>query len=150
MVRANYNDIRNGIHQTTEYLELFLRNLLLGESNELHNRSMHISGAFNHFKKADIRMKDIYGDLVDFEDATDQDTDQDDDQVKIDDPNVRKLLDIVGERTLSALEIMEGLGLKHRPTFRKNYLNPALKLGVIERTIPDKPNSRNQKYKAKS
>ncbi len=34
-------------------------------------------------------MKDIFGDSVDFEDATDQDTGQDTDQVKIDDPNPR-------------------------------------------------------------
>lgn len=44
LVRANYNDLKNGIHETTEYLELFLRNLLLDEKNELHNRTMHISG----------------------------------------------------------------------------------------------------------
>lgn len=31
LVRANYNDLRNGVHETTEYLELFLRNLLLDE-----------------------------------------------------------------------------------------------------------------------
>ena len=37
-------------NETTEYLELFLRNLLLDEKNELHNRSMHISGLL----KADI------------------------------------------------------------------------------------------------
>ena len=35
-----------GSHETTEYLELFLRNLLLNEENELHNRVMHISGKF--------------------------------------------------------------------------------------------------------
>ena len=51
LVRANYNDLKNGVHETTEYLELFLRNLLLDEKNELHNRSMHISGMF---EKADI------------------------------------------------------------------------------------------------
>lgn len=44
LVRANYNDLKEGIYETTEYLELFLRNLLLDEKNELHNRSMHISG----------------------------------------------------------------------------------------------------------
>lgn len=51
LVRANYNDLRNGVHETTEYLEIFLRNLLLDEKNELHNRSMHISGMF---EEADI------------------------------------------------------------------------------------------------
>ena len=54
LVRANYNDLKNGVHETTEYLELFLRNLLLDEKNELHNRSMHISGMF---EKADIRKR---------------------------------------------------------------------------------------------
>lgn len=42
LARANYNDIKNGIYATTEYLEKFLRNLLLGENNVLRNRDMHI------------------------------------------------------------------------------------------------------------
>lgn len=46
LVRANYNDLKNGIHETTEYLEIFLRNLLLNENHPLHNRSLHISGTF--------------------------------------------------------------------------------------------------------
>lgn len=54
LVRANYNDLKNGIHETTEFLEMFLRNLLLGEKNELHNRTMHISGKFESNKKQDI------------------------------------------------------------------------------------------------
>lgn len=45
------------MHESTEYLELFLRNLLLNENNELHNRTMHISGAFQTNEKADIRGK---------------------------------------------------------------------------------------------
>ncbi len=44
MVRANYNNIQKGVHETTKFLELFLRNLLLGENNPLQNRTMHISG----------------------------------------------------------------------------------------------------------
>ena len=52
MVRANYNSIKKGIHETTEYLELFLRNLLLGENNPLHNRELHISGALKQDSKA--------------------------------------------------------------------------------------------------
>ena len=57
LVRANYNDLKNDIHATTEFLELFLRNLLLDEQNELHNRSMHISGIFQEYKKPDIEIK---------------------------------------------------------------------------------------------
>ena len=54
LVRANYNDLKNGIHETTEFLELFLKNLLLGERNPLHNRTLHISGAFKNPGKANI------------------------------------------------------------------------------------------------
>ena len=63
MVRANYNDLKNGVYETTEYLELFLRNLLLDEKNELHNRSMHISGMFEgvdiESAKADIEKAEV-------------------------------------------------------------------------------------------
>ena len=46
MVRANYNNLQKKVHETTEFLELFLRNLLLGENHPLQNRTMHISNAF--------------------------------------------------------------------------------------------------------
>ncbi|HAH74979.1 MAG TPA: hypothetical protein DCL62_02250 [Kandleria vitulina] len=42
LVRANYNDYTKNIRETTEYLELFLRNLLLGETNELKIRYLHV------------------------------------------------------------------------------------------------------------
>ena len=64
-------------------------------------------------------------------------------------PSVQKLLGVLGEEELSAAQIMERLDLSHRPTFRKNYLNPALAQEVIEMTVPDKPNSRNQMYRRK-
>ena len=54
LVRANYNDLKNVIHETTEYLELFLRNLLLNEKHPLHNRTLHIGGAFKETKNPDI------------------------------------------------------------------------------------------------
>ena len=54
LVRANYTNLRKGIHETTEYLEAFLRNLLLNEKNELYNRNLHISGLLNE-EKVDIQ-----------------------------------------------------------------------------------------------
>jgi len=60
---------------------------------------------------------------------------------------VEKLLDAMDDKEYSTKEMMELLGLKHRPSFRDNYLLPALKLGYIEMTIPDRPNSSKQKYR---
>ena len=54
MVRANYSNLQKGVHETTEYLELFLRNLLLGENHPLKNRTLHIR---SESKKQDIDEK---------------------------------------------------------------------------------------------
>jgi len=61
-------------------------------------------------------------------------------------PQVRLLLEALTEE-LGRRDLQEKLGLKSKPNFIENYLNPALELGFIERTIPDKPNSRLQKYR---
>ena len=42
---------------------------------------------------------------------------------------------------------MKVLGLSQKRNFRERYLNPALELKYVERTIPDKPNSSKQKYR---
>ena len=69
LVRANYTNLQKGIHETTEYLEAFLRNLLLNEKNELHNRNLHISGLLNEEKVdiGDIKV-DIENEKVDIQD----------------------------------------------------------------------------------
>ena len=66
LVRANYTNLQKGIHETTEYLEVFLRNLLLNEKNELHNRNLHISGLLNEGKSGHWKCKvDIQSAKVD-------------------------------------------------------------------------------------
>lgn len=60
---------------------------------------------------------------------------------------VRRLLEALGTDTLSGRELMKRLDLKHRPTFRNNYLVPALEQKLITMTVPDKPNSSKQKYR---
>lgn len=68
LVRANYTNLQKGIHETTEYLEAFLRNLLLNEQNELHSRNLHISGLLKP-EKVDIESEkvDIEAEKVDIE-----------------------------------------------------------------------------------
>ena len=60
---------------------------------------------------------------------------------------VTRLLLAVGEGSWSRKELMEKLSLKGRDNFEKLYLAPALEAGLVERTIPDKPNSRLQQYR---
>ena len=60
---------------------------------------------------------------------------------------VVRLLNLLKNNELSSSELRSSLGIRHRPTFRENYLHPALKAGLIEHTIPGKPSSRLQKYR---
>jgi ATP-dependent DNA helicase RecG len=60
---------------------------------------------------------------------------------------VGRVVAALQSQTLAGTKIMEGLRLVHRPTFLYSYLQPALAAGLIEMTIPGKPNSRLQKYR---
>ena len=71
---------------------------------------------------------------------TDQVTDYVSDQVK-------ELLKIIGNNEISIIECMDKLVIKHRPTFRKNRLNPAIENGFVEMTQPNSPRSPSQKYR---
>lgn len=55
LVRAYYNNLTKGIHGSTEYLELFLRNLLCDEHHELHNRTLHVNKRYKDYQKPDIQ-----------------------------------------------------------------------------------------------
>jgi Fic family protein len=72
--------------------------------------------------------------------ATDQVGDQVTDQVAV-------LIRAIGNGELGSNDLMKALSLSHRPTFRENYLNPALEDEWIERTQPDSPRSPTQQYR---
>ncbi len=60
---------------------------------------------------------------------------------------VQKLLEVMEyEIPYTGNALMEKLGLKAKEGFRRNYLHPAIEMNLIRMTIPDKPNSRNQRY----
>ncbi|HAR34473.1 MAG TPA: transcriptional regulator, partial [Desulfobacter sp.] len=60
---------------------------------------------------------------------------------------VIKFLKHLEELPLGTREAMKRLELNHRPTFLYTYLQPALKLGLVEMTQPDSPRSPTQKYR---
>lgn len=61
--------------------------------------------------------------------------------------SVQKLLEVMEyDVPYTSNALMEKLGLKAKEGFRRNYLKPAIEMNLIRMTIPDKPNSRNQRY----
>ena len=67
---------------------------------------------------------------------TDQVTDQ-----------VAKLIGALRNGAKTAADLMAALGLSHRPTFRNNYIRPAISAGLVEMTRPESPTAKNQKYR---
>ena len=60
---------------------------------------------------------------------------------------VRRLLIALSQGERSVIELMQALGLRHSPSFRKSYLAPALNAELVVRTQPDSPRSPTQRYK---
>ena len=60
---------------------------------------------------------------------------------------VKRLLAVMDyDIPYTSTDLMEKLELKAREGFRRNYLRPAIELNLIRMSIPDKPNSKNQRY----
>lgn len=58
--------------------------------------------------------------------------------------NINKLLVVMESgKPMTATEIIEKLGIKSKETLRGQYLDPAIKQGLVSITIPDKPTSKN-------
>ena len=61
--------------------------------------------------------------------------------------SVQKLLEVMEyDVPYTSNDLMEKMGLKAKEGFRRNYLHPAIEMNLIQMTLPDKPNSRNQRY----
>lgn len=86
--------------------------------------------------------------------VNDQSTAQDSDHVTVQahieqSDQVQRLISVMKQEDYTLAELMQLVGLTHRATFQKNYLNPAIEADLIERTIPDKPKSPKQRYRLK-
>ncbi len=98
----------------------------------------HVNGNLNLFIEFILEQIDQILDEV---------TEQMDESVLDASEYVRKLISCMEyDVAYTASAIMERLELKSKESFRKNYMSPAIALGLVQMTIPDKPNSRNQRY----
>lgn len=131
LVRANYRNLSKGIAYEPKFLISFFRNLLLGENNILKNRYMLI----NSIDSFDIP-----------EQVPEQVPEQAVDLLHTNNVLVINLLNIIGCKEYSISQLMEKVGLKHRPNFIEYHLNPAISEGYIRLLYPDKPRHPRQKY----
>ena len=131
LLRANYRNLSKGIAYEPKFLISFFRNLLLGENNILKNRYMLI----NSIDSFDIP-----------EQVPEQVPEQAVDLLHTNNVLVINLLKIIGCKEYSVSQLMEKVGLKHRPNFIEYHLNPAISEGYIRLLYPDKPRHPRQKY----
>ena len=60
------------------------------------------------------------------------------------------LIKILSDKEMSIKDILEALNLRHRPTLLYDYIQPAMRLDIVEQTQPDSPKSPTQKYRLTS
>ena len=136
LVRASYRNLQKGINYEPLFLVRFFRNLLLGENNTLKNRYMMIDGPEEWKMPESEQAPHKYP----------TSTPQVQDKLHTDNPNIVKLVQIIGEQELSVKEMMELIGLKDRKNVLSLYLNPAVADGYIRLLYPQSPRHPRQKY----
>ena len=128
LVRANYQNLQLQIERNVEFLERFFQNLIAGTDFELKNRYLVINASKTFLQEETKK-------AIKYRSSTDQV-----------EPNTLVLLKTINTQQLSVKELMLQIGLKHRPTFFKNYLNPAIESGFVKVLYPEKLNHPRQKY----
>lgn len=128
LVRANYRNPSKNIQADKTFLTKFFRNLLLGEQNELKNRYMLIGYIDNDEQKTRTSTRTSSSAITP---STD---------------NILQLVRTIGENEMSVKEMMEGVGLKHRPNFLEYSLNPAINEGFVLMKYPNSPRHPKQRY----
>ena len=129
LVRANYRNVVKGIEQEPLFLIRFFRNLLLGENNTLKNRYMMINPPEEWKMPESEQVPNKY------RTSTEQVPE-----------HVSSMIIAIGEEQFTLKQIMDKIGMKHRPNFIENYLNPAIAEGYVRLLYPQSPRHPRQKY----
>jgi fido (protein-threonine AMPylation protein) len=140
LVRANYKNVVKGVEYSPIYLERFFRNLLLGEQWDLRNRYLHIHPTKEWSVQPNLSAPEQVPDKYPTS------TQQVQDKLHTENPNITNLVCKVGERELSVKEMMLAMGLKDRENFLALYLNSAITDGFIRLLYPQSPRHPRQKY----
>ena len=143
LVRANYKNARLGINYSPEFLEHFFRNLLLSEQWDLRNRYLHIKAKGEWKTQPNLAIPSNSGQV---QDKYRTSTGQVQEGSIIENDNIKRVIEVVGNQQLSVKQIMEALGLKSRDHFLKRYLRPTIDNGYLRLLYPDAPRSPRQKY----
>lgn len=143
LVRANYRNAVERIDYSPVYLERFFRNLLLGEQWDLRNRYLHIQPTKEWKVQPNLTDRTSTGQVPDKLPSSNVRLH---DKLHSDNPNIIKLIRVIGEQSLSVKEMMAAIELKHRENFLNLYLTPAINEGFVKMQYPNSPRHPRQKY----
>ena len=138
LVRANYKNVAKGISQDYSFLSKFFRNLLMGENHELKNRYMLVNAPAEWTSNEQVENK--------HRTSTEQVPNKLSNSIHIGNADIARLVVTLGTQEMSVKQMMEAIGLKHRPTFLENHLNPSIANGYVRLLYPDSPRHPRQKY----
>lgn len=136
LVRANYQNVKDGIMRNSEYLEMFFRNLLLGETNELKNRHLLINAPDNWEHQETRQVPDKYP----------TSTRQVPDKLDTDNENISLIVRAMGSHEWKIKDLMAKFRLKDRENFMKLYIAPAVNEGYVRMLYPESPRHPRQRY----
>ena len=133
LVRANYSNYNLKVNRTTKFLELFFRNLIFGEQNELRNRYLLIEQL----------QPDNYTPTGTPTSTPTSEVPQHFNSVN---ELVVNLIKVIGKEELSIKEILARANLRDRKNLFDYHLKPAIETGFVRLKFTDKPSHPRQKY----
>lgn len=117
--------------------------MLLGDQWDLRNRYLHITPSCEWKNQPNLAETRKTGQA---QDKLGTSSGQVQDKVHTDNPDIERLVAVIGKEQMSVKMMMEKLQLKGRDNFLRLYLSPALEEGFVTLLYPDKPRHPRQKY----
>ena len=156
MVRYVYKN-NEGVMPEPKYLERFFRNMLLGEQWDLRNRYLVINPPAEYAEQPRLDTPTSSTNTPTSTPTSSMQTEQVPNKYRTsteqapnlfytDDKNTRDLVLTIGTGQLTVKEMMNGVGLKHRPNFLEQFLTPAISAGFVRMLYPNSPRHPKQKY----